>query len=110
MTSTSQVGNIENSIQVSGQVIEPFALNEIVTEPTVKAIDSLSYEICLDETIPDSIKKDNDLMMSCPGRICPQCGNDHSFRGNFDRVVTSIDIMPSLLNKKNDMLDTTEAA
>ena len=94
MTSTSQVGNIKNSIQVSGQVIEPFALNEIVTEPTVKTIDSLSYEICLDETIPDSIKKDNDLVLD---RICPQCGNDHSFRGNFEGVITSIDLIPELL-------------
>ena len=94
----SQTDNIKNSIQkVSGQVIEPFALNEIVTEPTVKTIDNLSYEICLDETIPGSIKKDNDLMMSCPDRVCAECGNDHSFRGNFEGVITSIDLIPELL-------------
>jgi hypothetical protein len=41
------------------------------------------YQICLDDALPDSIKKDNDVMMSCPDRICAECGNDHSFRGNF---------------------------
>jgi hypothetical protein len=59
--------------------------------------DNRSYQICLDDTIPDSIKKDNDLMMSCPDRICAECGNDHSFRGNFEGVITSIDLIPELL-------------
>ena len=29
---------------------------------------------------------DNDFLMSCADRICIQCGNDHSFRGNFADV------------------------
>jgi hypothetical protein len=42
---------------------------------------------------------DNDIMMSCADRICIQCGNDHSFRGNFADVATSIDILPTLFSK-----------
>jgi len=44
---------------------------------------------------------DNDLMMSCADRICIQCGNDHSFRGNFEGVLTSIDVIPSLFSKES---------
>ena len=42
---------------------------------------------------------DNDLLMSCPDRICAQCGDDHSFRGNFADVLTSIDILATLFSK-----------
>jgi hypothetical protein len=42
---------------------------------------------------------DNDYMMSCADRICAQCSNDHSFRGNFADVVTSIDVLPTLLSR-----------
>jgi hypothetical protein len=35
--------------------------------------------------------------MSCPDRICAECGNDNSFRGNFAGVITSIDFIPELL-------------
>jgi hypothetical protein len=33
----------------------------------------------------------------CLDRICAVCGNDHSFRGDFDDVITSIDLIPELL-------------
>jgi hypothetical protein len=96
--SIAQINNIKNSIQkVSGLVIEPFASSEIVAKPPVTSVHNLSYQICLDDTIPDSIKKDNDLIMSCPDRVCAECGNDHSFRGNFEGVITSIDLIPELL-------------
>jgi hypothetical protein len=55
-----------------------------------------SYQICLDDAVPDSIKKDNNLMMSCPDRVCLECGNDHSFRGNFEDAITIIDLLPEL--------------
>jgi hypothetical protein len=42
---------------------------------------------------------DNDFMMSCPDRICSECGGDHSFRGNFADVATSIDVLPTLFSK-----------
>jgi hypothetical protein len=42
---------------------------------------------------------DNDFMMSCPDRICSECGNEHSFRGNFEGVATSIDILSILFSK-----------
>jgi hypothetical protein len=45
---------------------------------------------------------DNDFMMTCPDRICVQCGNDHSFRGNFKGVLTSIDVIPSIFSKELD--------
>jgi hypothetical protein len=63
-----------------------------------------SYQICLDDAIPDSIKKDNDPMMSCPDRICAECGNDHSIRGNIAEVITSIDLIPELLYDKMEIL------
>jgi hypothetical protein len=58
---------------------------------------STKFQICLDDAVPDSIKKDNDVMMSCPDRICTECGNDHSFSGNFEGVIGSIDLIPELL-------------
>jgi hypothetical protein len=79
----SQIDIIKNSVRVTGAA--------------VTSVYNLSHEICLDDTIPDSIKKDNDVMMSCPDRICKECGNDHSFRGNFEGVITSIDLIPELL-------------
>jgi hypothetical protein len=91
-----QINNIKNSIQKAYEV-EPFSPSSNVTEATAISADNLSYQICLDDAIPDSIKKDNDLMMSCADRICPGCGNDHSFRGNFEGVITSIDLIPELL-------------
>jgi hypothetical protein len=42
---------------------------------------------------------DNDFLMSCADRICAQCGNNHSFTGNFADVATSIDILPTLFSK-----------
>jgi hypothetical protein len=69
--------------------------SDAVTEATARSIHhiadhSTEYQICLDGAIPDSIKKDNDVMMCCPDRICSECGNDHSFRGNFEGVITII--------------------
>jgi hypothetical protein len=29
-------------------------------------------------------------------RICPECKNDHSFRGNFEDTITSIDMLPEI--------------
>jgi hypothetical protein len=42
---------------------------------------------------------DSDLMISCPDRICAECGNNHSFSGNFADVATSIDVLPTLFSK-----------
>jgi hypothetical protein len=83
--------------------------SEAVTEATAISIHhiadySTEYQICLDDVVPDSIKKDNDLMMSCHDRICAECGNDHSFRGNFEGVITSIDLIPELLYNKMESL------
>lgn len=92
MTGISQVDIIKNSAQ------KPFSSNEIVAEDVSnhQIADYTEYQICLDDVILDSIKKDNDLMISCPDRICAECGNDHSFRGNFDDAITSIDMLPAL--------------
>jgi hypothetical protein len=40
----------------------------------------------------------------CQDRICIECGDDHSFRGNFAEVITSIDLIPELLYCKMEAL------
>jgi hypothetical protein len=40
----------------------------------------------------------------CNDIICTECGNDHSFRGNFAEVITSIDLIPELLYDKMEAL------
>jgi hypothetical protein len=32
----------------------------------------------------------------CQEGICAECGNDHSFRGNFEDAITFIDLLPEL--------------
>jgi hypothetical protein len=89
-----QINNIKNSA-------ESFSSRQNITEARVinkqhiteYSIYNQSYQICLDYSIPDSLKRDDDLMMSCPDRICSECGNDHNFRGNFENIETSIDIL-----------------
>jgi hypothetical protein len=39
----------------------------------------------------------DDMILSCCDSICIECGNDHSFRPNFEGVVTSIDAIPKIL-------------
>jgi hypothetical protein len=39
---------------------------------------------------------DNESITSCSDRICIECTNDHSFRGNFKDAVTSIDMLPEI--------------
>lgn len=34
--------------------------------------------------------------------ICKICGQDHSFKPTFEIVITSIDVIPQLLQKNND--------
>jgi hypothetical protein len=36
-------------------------------------------------------KPNNNRLTLCQDRICLECGNDHSFRGNFEDAITSID-------------------
>jgi hypothetical protein len=37
--------------------------------------------------------------LTCADRICEQCGEDHDFRPKFDDVRTSMDVIPSFLEK-----------
>jgi hypothetical protein len=44
--------------------------------------------------------------------ICIQCGDDHSFRGNFEDAITIIDVMPELFlglfkESRNSSISTT---
>jgi hypothetical protein len=39
---------------------------------------------------------DSESIASCPDRICIECTNDHSFRGNFEDAITSIDMLPEI--------------
>lgn len=41
-------------------------------------------------------KEGFESIVFCPDRICVECENDHSFRGNFEDTRTSIDILPEL--------------
>jgi hypothetical protein len=65
-------------------------------QPTLKLsqIDNIEEEL---------MTSDNDFLMSCSDRICPECGCDHSYKPNFERARTFFDIIPELLQrKKND--------
>lgn len=44
---------------------------------------------------------DYDYIMSSPFRICRECGNDHSFRPNFESTKLSVDIIFQLLSQEN---------
>jgi hypothetical protein len=35
---------------------------------------------------------------SCSDRLCLECGNDHSFRGNIKDAITFIDLLPEIFN------------
>ena len=79
---------------------------ETQEQPTQKLnqIDNIEEELMV---------SDNDFLMSCTDRICPECGCDHSCRPNFERVRTFFDIIPELLQSKNNdnkakILEVTE--
>lgn len=50
---------------------------------------------------------DDDYLMSSPFRICKECGNDHSFKGNFEIAKTSVDVIFNFQSKKNYCSDKT---
>ena len=68
----------------------------------------------IDNIEEELMVSDNDFLMSCSDRICPECGCDHSYRPNFERVRTFFDIIPELLqgkknnNNKAKILEVTE--
>jgi hypothetical protein len=55
----------------------------------------------IDDIEEELIIYDNDFLMSSTDRICEQCGSDHSYKPNSERVSTSIDIIRELLQRKN---------
>ena len=75
---------------------------------TVAYVDKETQEQPLRKLNPiDNIEEeltvsDNDFLMSCSDRICPECGCDHTHRPTFETVKTSIDIIPQLLQRKNN--------
>jgi hypothetical protein len=44
---------------------------------------------------------DSEFILSCSDRICAECGNDHSFRGNFEDAITMIDLLPKIFKSNN---------
>jgi hypothetical protein len=34
----------------------------------------------------------------CSDMVCSECGNNHSFRGNFEDAITLIDLLPEIFN------------
>jgi hypothetical protein len=58
--------------------------------------------IQIDNIEEELMVSDNDFLMSCSDRICLECGCDHTHRPTFETVKTSIDIIPQLLQRKNN--------
>jgi hypothetical protein len=58
-------------------------------------VDSRQY--FLDEEEKEGIE----FITSCPDRICIECGNNHSFGGNFEDAITSIDMLPAIFKDCN---------
>ena len=56
---------------------------------------------CYRYSLKEDEKEDFESMASCPDGICIEYGNDHSFRGNFDYAITSIDTLPALFKDSN---------
>jgi hypothetical protein len=45
---------------------------------------------------------------SCSNRVCLECGNDHSFRGNIKDAITFIDLLPEIFKEsRNSSISTT---
>jgi hypothetical protein len=41
-------------------------------------------------------------------RVCLECGNDHSFRGNIKDAITFIDLLPEIFKEsRNSSISTT---
>jgi hypothetical protein len=55
-----------------------------------------SYQYFLKEEKEYSTGFHTESMTACSDRICIECRNDHSFRGNFEDAITSIDMLPAL--------------
>ena len=68
--------------------------------------------IQIDNIEEELMVSDNDFLMACSDRICPECDCDHSHRPNFERVRTFFDIIPELLQSKhnNNQVKVQEAA
>lgn len=46
---------------------------------------------------------ENEFVVQDADRICETCGNDHSFRPDFEGVKTSIDVIPELIQRLLEM-------
>jgi hypothetical protein len=40
---------------------------------------------------------------SCPDKICIECGNNHSFRGNFEDAITLINLLPEIFKSNSSI-------
>ena len=45
---------------------------------------------------------DSESIPFCSDRICLECGNDHSFRGNIKDAVTFIDLLPEIFKENRN--------
>jgi hypothetical protein len=73
-----------------------FSLNKELRQQSLQELSKIDN---IDEEL---LVTDNDFLMSCFDRICVECGNDHSFRPNYEGVNTSIDIILKLQKKRNN--------
>jgi hypothetical protein len=44
---------------------------------------------------------DSESIPSCSDRVCLQCRNDHSFRGNTKDAITFVDLLPEIFKSNN---------
>jgi hypothetical protein len=52
---------------------------------------------------------DSESIASCYDRVCLECGNDHSFRGNTKDAITFIDLLPEIFKEnRNGGISTTK--
>lgn len=42
------------------------------------------------------------MASSSPDRVCLECGNDHSFRGNVKDAITFIDLLPEIFKENRN--------
>jgi hypothetical protein len=78
--------------------------NDILADNNIKHFGKLSSNQVSCYQYPTDI--DSESIPSCSDRVCLECGNDHSFRGNFKDTITSIDILaqmfPALFKDSNE--------
>jgi predicted nucleic acid-binding Zn ribbon protein len=65
--------------------------NDTLADYNIKHFGKLSSNQVSCYQYPTSV--DSESIASCSDRVCLECGNNHSFRGNIKDAITSIDVL-----------------